>query len=89
MWKSLVNRKFTIFTFSFQNFARLTMTINDPCSLPALADALLNRSGKTSLAVRFRALFALKSLAADGNNKAVEIIAQGTLSSCVWLTIRI
>jgi hypothetical protein len=56
------------------------MTINDPCSLSALTDALLNQSGKTSLAVRFRALFALKSLAADGNNKAVEIIAQGTLS---------
>jgi len=53
------------------------MTIDDPCSLSALADALLNRSGKTSLAVRFRALFALKSLAAEGNNKAVEIIVQG------------
>lgn len=54
------------------------MTIDDPSSLSALADALLNRSGKTSLAVRFRVLFALKSLAAEGNNKAVEIIAQGT-----------
>jgi hypothetical protein len=61
------------------------MTINDPCSLSALADALLNQSGKTSLAVRFRALFALKSLAADGNNKAVEIIAQGTLS--FWVCV--
>ena len=59
------------------NFAPLTMTIDDPSSLSPLADALLNRSGKTSLAVRFRALFALKSLAAQGNNKAVEIIAQG------------
>jgi len=53
------------------------MTIDDPSSLSALADALLNRSGKTSLAVRFRALFALKSLAAEGSNEAVEIIAQG------------
>jgi hypothetical protein len=81
MWRFrlIVNLQFLRFPFGSQNFARLTMTINDPCSLSALADALLNRSGKTPLAVRFRALFALKSLAAEGNNKAVEIIAQGTL----------
>ena len=56
------------------------MTIDEPSSSSSLADALLNRSGKTSLAVRFRALFALKSLAAEGNNTAVEIIAQGHFS---------
>ena len=53
------------------------MAIEDPSSLHSLADALLNRSGKTPLAVRFRALFALKAVAAEGNNEAVEIIAEG------------
>jgi hypothetical protein len=52
------------------------MTIEQP-SLDPYADALLNRSGTTPLAVRFRALFALKSLASEGNNQAVDIISQG------------
>jgi deoxyhypusine monooxygenase len=54
------------------------MTVDSPSSLPALSDALLNRSGNVSLAVRFRALFALKALASEGNNQAVEIIAEGS-----------
>jgi hypothetical protein len=53
------------------------MTVEDPSSLSSLADALLNRSGSTSLAVRFRALFALKALAGDGSTEAVDIIAEG------------
>ena len=57
------------------------MTVEDSSSLSSLAEALLNRSGNTALAVRFRALFALKALASEGNNKAVEIIADGTFSS--------
>jgi hypothetical protein len=60
------------------------MTIEDPSSLVSLATALLNRSGNTPLAVRFRALFALKALASEGSNEAVNIIAQGLpLSSMV------
>jgi deoxyhypusine monooxygenase len=55
------------------------MTIEDPSSLSSLSQALLNRSGNATLAVRFRALFALKALASEGNNKAVDIIAEGTL----------
>jgi deoxyhypusine monooxygenase len=54
------------------------MTIENPSSLSSYADALLNRSGNTPLAVRFRALFALKALAGEGNNKAVDIIAEGS-----------
>lgn len=54
------------------------MTVDSPSSLPALSNALLNRSGNVSLAVRFRALFALKALASEGNNQAVEIIAEGS-----------
>lgn len=53
------------------------MTIEDPSSLSSLADALLNRSGSTPLAVRFRALFALKAVAVDGSTEAVDIIAEG------------
>ena len=53
------------------------MTVDDPSSLSSYADALLNRSGNTPLAVRFRALFALKALASDGNNEAVDIISEG------------
>jgi deoxyhypusine monooxygenase len=53
------------------------MTVEDPSSLSSLATALLNRSGNTPLAVRFRALFALKALATEGNNGAVDIIAEG------------
>jgi hypothetical protein len=53
------------------------MTVENPSSASAYADALLNKSGKTPLAVRFRSLFALKALASEGNNEAVEIIAQG------------
>ena len=60
------------------------MTIEDPSSLASLATALLNRSGNTPLAVRFRALFALKALASEGSNEAVDIIAEGLpLSSMV------
>lgn len=55
----------------------LTMTVEDT-SLSAFADALLNRSGSTPLAVRFRALFALKALAGNGSAEAVNIIAEGT-----------
>ena len=54
------------------------MTVEDPSSLSTLADALLNRHSITPLAVRFRALFALKALAAEGNRDAVDIIAEGT-----------
>jgi len=53
------------------------MTVEAPSTLSSYADALLNRSGKTPLAVRFRALFALKALASEGNNEAVDIIAEG------------
>jgi deoxyhypusine monooxygenase len=53
------------------------MTVEDPSSLSSLATALLNRSGNTPLAVRFRALFALKALATEGSNEAVDIIAEG------------
>ena len=53
------------------------MTVEDPTSMSSYAEALLNRSGNTPLAVRFRALFALKSLASEGNNEAVDIIAEG------------
>ena len=53
------------------------MTVEDTSSLSSLADALLNRSGATSLAVRFRALFALKALASEGSTEAVDIIAAG------------
>ena len=53
------------------------MTVGGPSSLSSLADALLNRSGATSLAVRFRALFALKALASEGNTEAVDVIAEG------------
>jgi deoxyhypusine monooxygenase len=58
------------------------MTVDRPSSLPALSNALLNRSGNVPLAVRFRALFALKALASEGNNHAVEIIAEGSPLSC-------
>lgn len=57
------------------------MTIDDPSSLFSLANALLNRSGKTPLAVRFRALFALKAQASEGSTEAVDIIAEG--DSCL------
>lgn len=53
------------------------MTIEDPSSLSSLSAALLNHAGNTPLAVRFRALFALKALASEGNNQAVDIIAEG------------
>ena len=53
------------------------MTVDGPSSLGAYADALLNHSGNTPLAVRFRALFALKALASEGNNEAVEVIGEG------------
>lgn len=54
------------------------MTVdNDASSLSSLAAALLNKRGDVSLAVRFRALFALKALAAEGSTQAVDIIAEG------------
>jgi deoxyhypusine monooxygenase len=54
------------------------MTVdNDASSLSSLAAALLNKRGDVSLAVRFRALFALKALASEGNTEAVDIIAEG------------
>ena len=53
------------------------MTVGDSSSLSSLADALLNRLGETPLAVRFRALFALKALASEGSTDAVDIIAEG------------
>jgi len=53
------------------------MTVASLSSLTALSNALLNRPGNISLAVRFRALFGLKALASEGNNEAVDIIAQG------------
>ena len=56
----------------------LNMTVEESSSLVSYADALLDRSGNTPLAVRFRALFALKALASEGNNNAVDIIADGS-----------
>lgn len=41
-----------------------------------LSDCLLNKSGMVPLPARFRALFALKYL---GDEKAIDIIGQGTL----------
>jgi len=55
------------------------MTIKEQSSLSSLGDALLNRLGKTPLAVRFRALFALKAHATEGSTEAVDIIAEGFL----------
>jgi deoxyhypusine monooxygenase len=57
------------------------MTVEDPSTMKPLADALLNRSGNTPLAVRFRALFALKALASEGGTEAVDIIAEGNALS--------
>jgi deoxyhypusine monooxygenase len=54
------------------------MAVEGPTSLPVISNALLNRSGNVSMAVRFRALFALKALALEGNNQAVDIIAEGS-----------
>jgi hypothetical protein len=67
-------------TYLFFKILRSTvnMTVEDPSSLVSYADALLDRSGSTPLAVRFRALFALKALASEGNNNAVDIIADGS-----------
>ena len=56
------------------------MTIEATPPLASLANALLNRQGGTPLAVRFRALFALKALAGDGSAEAVDIIAEGKTS---------
>lgn len=46
-------------------------------SLDDLRAVLLNKSGDVPLAHRFRALFNLKGLGNDGNNKAIDIIAEG------------
>lgn len=45
--------------------------------LNSLRDILLNVSGNTPLAHRFRALFNLKNLGHEGNNRAIDIIAEG------------
>lgn len=44
----------------------------DTATLEQLRDVLVNKSGKTSLANRFRALFNLKNIGADGTNKEAE-----------------
>lgn len=46
-------------------------------SLDSLREILLNKAGDTPLAHRFRALFNLKGLGHDGNNQAIDIIAEG------------
>lgn len=43
-----------------------------------LEDALLNTSGKTPLAERFRALFTLKNI---GDDKSIDIAAKGKKKS--------
>lgn len=45
--------------------------------LATLRKAVLNLDGKTDLANRFRALFSLKSLGAEGNTEAIDVIAEG------------
>ncbi|PRT53298.1 Deoxyhypusine hydroxylase [Wickerhamiella sorbophila] len=45
--------------------------------LQLLKDHLLNKSGDVDMAHRFRALFHLKSLGAEGNQEAIDIIAEG------------
>lgn len=55
----------------------LRQTENQGESLQSLRDVLLNTSGDTPLAHRFRALFNLKGLGSEGNNKAIDIIAEG------------
>lgn len=55
----------------------LRHTENHGESLTALREILLNKSGDTPLAHRFRALFNLKNLGTDGVNKAIDIIAEG------------
>lgn len=46
-------------------------------SLETLRSTLMNESGKSPLAHRFRALFHLKSLGAEGNTRAIDIIEEG------------
>lgn len=46
-------------------------------TLPELKQVLLNVDGKTPLALRFRALFSLKSLGENGDNGAIDAIAEG------------
>lgn len=55
----------------------LRQTENQGESLDALRETLLNLSGNTPLAHRFRALFNLKNLGSEGVNKAIDIIAEG------------
>ena len=75
--KNLIRCKISEKFLSIQ--AMTVEDVEDPSSLSALSHALLNRSGNTPLAVRFRALFALKALASEGSTEAVEIIAEGSL----------
>lgn len=46
-------------------------------SIATLRSVLLNEDGKTELALRFRALFHLKSLGTEGNTEAIDAIADG------------
>lgn len=55
----------------------LRHTENQGETLDSLRTVLLNKSGNTPLAHRFRALFNLKGLGTEGNNQAIDIIAEG------------
>lgn len=55
----------------------LRQTENHGETLDSLREILLNKTGTTPLAHRFRALFNLKNLGSDGVNKAIDIIAEG------------
>lgn len=55
----------------------LRHTENQGETLDSLREVLLNKAGNTPLAHRFRALFNLKGLGSEGNNKAIDIIAEG------------
>lgn len=54
----------------------LRQTENKGESLVSLRSILLNESGNTPLAHRFRALFNLKGLGTNGNNQAIDVIAE-------------
>ncbi|OLL25497.1 Deoxyhypusine hydroxylase [Neolecta irregularis DAH-3] len=52
-------------------------SLDDPrINLERLRSELLNIPGTVSLGRRFRSLFELKSLGAEGNNQAIDVIAQ-------------
>lgn len=55
----------------------LRQTENQGESIRELRSVLLNLSGTTPLALRFRALFNLKGFGTDGNNQAIDVIAEG------------